>query len=117
MSSVRRHDAEIKAIDGRLPGRWLGIRTVAVFAAIPPVLLGLAWLDGPTGDPVRTPGNVIQVQRGLPKHSEVLRTVVTVKLSDGTLVECAGPAGAKVGDTVSLETEVSRILRRRTFRC
>jgi hypothetical protein len=111
---MRRHEALIRAADAKIPRRRLGLLVIAVFLAVPILILCWGWVDGPT-DAEAVQGTITAL-RVEAKGEAPYRLYITVTLNDGSPVQCSNLRGG-VGDRVSLTAQRSRLLGRRVIRC
>ena len=114
---MQRHDSAIAAADAAVPKRRLGAQVIAIFVAVPLIILALGYVDR-TSQVVTVEGIVTRAGEGASsRHAPGRGFWVQVKLTDGAVVTCSAPAAIAVGSRFTVSRSTSRILRRTTHDC
>jgi hypothetical protein len=88
---------------------------LAVFLILPLVIIGIVWLDRPSGNAAAIRGIVTHVVYATGARYQPRQVTVTAKLEDGTSVTCASFRDVRVGDNLTATRDTSRLLRRSIY--
>jgi len=111
------HEAQIRHLDRSIPGGRLPFKVLLGFVALPILVTAVAWLDRPGEDTFQMTGIIIDIRTEVGDTVPPVRNVATIKLSDGTTVQCHSIAASSKGDGVIVNGSKSRLLGRRSITC
>lgn len=100
-----------------MPGGRLGLKVALAFVGLPVVVGAVAWLDRPGENTFQMRGVITDIRTEVVDSIPSTRIFTTVRLSDGSMVQCRYIIGSSIGAEVAVHGAQSRLFGRRSITC